>query len=59
MAVPKRKTSRSVTKQRRTHQNIAPVTIVPCPSCSELIRPHHVCPKCGNYGGKEIISVED
>ncbi|MDX2471506.1 MAG: 50S ribosomal protein L32 [SAR324 cluster bacterium] len=59
MAVPKRKTSKSVTRSRRTHKKIAPINFTPCSNCQELTPSHQVCPKCGHYGGKEVIAVAD
>jgi len=58
MAAPKRKISRSVTRSRRTHKKIAPINLTPCPSCSELTPSHQVCPKCGQYDGKQVVAVE-
>jgi large subunit ribosomal protein L32 len=29
-----------------------------CPQCREVKLPHQVCPKCGFYKGREILSVE-
>jgi len=59
MAVPKRKTSRSVTKQRRSHLALAKPNLTPCGNCGELTPSHRVCPKCGEYDGKVIVQVED
>jgi len=25
-----------------------------CPECGEMMRPHHVCPHCGAYKGREV-----
>ncbi|MDT8445459.1 MAG: 50S ribosomal protein L32 [bacterium] len=59
MAVPKRKTSRAVTKSRRTHKKLAPVNLSACSNCGELTPSHRVCPKCGQYGGKQIVEVAE
>jgi large subunit ribosomal protein L32 len=32
--------------------------LVNCTNCGEKHRPHHVCPNCGHYAGKEIVEVE-
>ena len=58
MATPKRKISRATTKSRRGHIKIAPINFTPCPNCQELTPSHQVCPKCGQYAGKEVIAVE-
>ena len=27
-------------------------------NCSNLVLPHHVCPKCGFYRGRQVITPE-
>ncbi len=58
MAVPKHK----VSKERRNTRNSAnfkagEVSLVECPKCHELKKPHTVCKKCGTY--KNMTVVED
>ena len=59
MAVPKRKMSRSNTRSRRAQWKTTPVTLVPCPNraCGELKLPHTACDNCGQYAGKQVLSV--
>ena len=59
MAVPKRKTSKSRRGKRRTHQKISAPGLSVCPQCSESKLPHHACPHCGYYKGRQVIEVED
>ncbi|MBP5313800.1 MAG: 50S ribosomal protein L32 [Eggerthellaceae bacterium] len=59
MAVPKRKTGRARTNSRRS-ANIridAPAKSV-CPQCGEVKLPHRVCPNCGYYKDREVITTE-
>ncbi len=56
MAVPKRKTSKSVKNQRRTHKKLHVTGMVECSNCGELTKSHHVCKSCGNYDGKEVVN---
>ena len=57
MAVPKRKTAKSKTKMRRAANSKMTATgFVECPLCHEPKLPHRVCPDCGHYKGKEIVS---
>ncbi len=56
MAVPKRKTSRGVRNNRRSHHSLTATSTVECSKCKEPRRPHRVCPSCGFYNGKEVIS---
>jgi len=60
MAVPKRKTSKWRRDQRRAQSFFARLkvpSLSECPNCGERILPHRVCPYCGHYKGKEIITV--
>ena len=59
MAVPKRKTSPSRRNMRRSHHALQPAAYAECPNCGELKRPHHVCPKCGQYKDREVLKAED
>jgi large subunit ribosomal protein L32 len=59
MAVPKRKTSRSSTRSRRS-ANMA-ITAPPqssCPHCGASRLPHTVCGNCGWYRGRQVIDVD-
>jgi len=51
MAVPFRKTSKSVKRKRRTHFKLNAPSMVVCPNCGELTLAHQVCKKCGYYKG--------
>jgi large subunit ribosomal protein L32 len=59
MAVPKRKSSRRWKGWRRSHDALTAPGLVHCSNCQELIRPHHFCPKCGHYKGKQIVEIEN
>ncbi len=57
MAVQQNKVSKSRRNMRRAHDALVAANPNECPSCGELRRPHHVCPSCGNYSGREVVSV--
>lgn len=58
--VPKRKHCRARSRKRRGgHLKITPVMTISCPKCGEPMLQHRICPSCGNYKGKEIISVNE
>lgn len=55
MALPKRKTSRSKSRKRRTHYKIAKPGQSLCSNCGELRPPHRACPSCGFYKGRILF----
>ncbi|WP_188205710.1 50S ribosomal protein L32 [Alkalibacillus aidingensis] len=55
MAVPKRRTSKKVKRQRRTHKKLQLPGMVECQNCGEYVKSHHVCKECGHYNGKEVV----
>lgn len=59
MAVPKRKTSKSVRNMRRAHHAIKGENAVECPNCGEAKRTHHVCGHCGYYDGRQVHSEKN
>jgi len=57
-AVPKRKLSKGRRNRRRSHDALRKPHLIPCPQCHTPMRPHHICPSCGSYGGVEVITIE-
>ena len=57
MAVPQRRISKTRKRLRRSHFKLEVTGLVACPHCGAMIRSHRVCPKCGYYGGKEVLHV--
>lgn len=55
MAVPKRKTSKSVRNMRRSHHALEATTVVEDKTTGELKRPHHVSPD-GYYKGRKVTA---
>ncbi|NLG40788.1 MAG: 50S ribosomal protein L32 [Chloroflexi bacterium] len=56
--LPKRKISPGRRDRRRAHDHLKASASVNCPNCGEPRLPHRVCPKCGYYQGREVISVD-
>jgi large subunit ribosomal protein L32 len=54
MAVPKKKTSPSRQKMRRAHHALKPVATIECSNCGDRKLPHHLCPSCGYYKGRQV-----
>ena len=59
MAVPKRRVSHARQGERRSHHHIKPRQIQYCPNCQGPVLPHHVCPQCGYYQGREAEPQEE
>jgi large subunit ribosomal protein L32 len=58
-AAPKTKVSRHRRGNRRRNQALTAPTLVPCPSCSKLMRAHRVCKDCGMYRGRQVIEAKN
>ena len=57
-ALPKRKYAKARRGKRRSHLGIAFPSLDTCPQCNSPKLPHHVCPTCGSYAGREVIESE-
>ena len=57
MAVPKRKTSISRKKMRRSHQKLSSVNVVEDKKSGEYKLSHHIDLKTGYYNGKKILDI--
>ena len=55
---PKRKHSKGRRDRRRAHDALEAINLVTCSNCGEVRPPHVVCPSCGFYQGREVISME-
>ncbi len=55
MAVPKRKTSKSRKRKRRSHHGLEVKSLTLCPKCGSPMMPHRACPECGYYKGRQVI----
>ena len=57
MAVPKRKTSRSNTRTRRSAWKTTAPALSTCDRCKQPKLPHVACPTCGTYDKRQVLSV--
>ncbi|MBP1632921.1 MAG: rpmF [Acidobacteria bacterium] len=57
MAVPKKKMSRSRTRQRKAAWKVTRPSTTPCPQCGAAKLSHRACPQCGTYNGREVVST--
>lgn len=56
MAVPKRRKSKSKIRMRRSHDAIGSPNLVVCKNCGVSVLPHQVCPSCGWYKDRVVVS---
>ncbi|MBI3753775.1 MAG: 50S ribosomal protein L32 [Deltaproteobacteria bacterium] len=55
MPNPKKRHSKTRRNKRRSHDALSMPAISLCPQCGEPKAPHHICPSCGTYKGREVI----
>jgi large subunit ribosomal protein L32 len=61
MAVPKKKMSRSRTRQRKSQWKATRPSLQACPRCGSPKLPHRACTAkdgCGTYNGREVVEVD-
>lgn len=58
MANPKRRHSNSRTRMRRAHDFLKVQTLSKCSGCGAAITPHRICPHCGFYKGKRVLTLK-
>lgn len=59
-AVPKTKTSKARRDSRRANNfRLDLPGLAECPQCHKPKLSHRVCPNCGYYKGKEVVSVQE
>jgi large subunit ribosomal protein L32 len=56
--LPKRRTSKGRAGDRRSHLALTPPALENCPQCHSPKLPHHACPVCGTYNGREAIKIK-
>ena len=57
MAVPKRKTSVSRKRMRRSHNRLSSINILEDKKSGEYKLSHHIDLKSGYYNGKKILDI--
>ena len=58
-AVPRKKRTRSRIGNRRAFQGLKAPRLVACPRCHARKLPHRVCPNCGVYNGRTVLSPDE
>ena len=58
MALPKRRHSSTRRDKSRTHQKLAIRQTSLCIQCGRVKMPHRVCPSCGYYKGRAVVTIK-
>lgn len=59
MAVPRSKTSKARTSRRQSiNMKLTVPAIISCGNCGNPVLSHRVCPKCGFYRGRQVLTPE-
>jgi len=58
MSVPKKRRTKSSVKKRQSHHSLKKINLSVCPKCQEKILPHTVCPNCGTYKNRTVLSLK-
>ncbi len=58
MAVPKKKKSKMRVRMRKGQVKAEVAQVGACPNCGAPKRTHRVCPECGYYKGRQVVTVK-
>ncbi|MBI3317117.1 MAG: 50S ribosomal protein L32 [Candidatus Omnitrophica bacterium] len=58
MANPKRRHSNTRTRLRRAHDHLTLKSVTVCAQCGKAVLPHRVCPSCGYYRGRQVLTIK-
>jgi large subunit ribosomal protein L32 len=57
-ALPKRRRSLAKAGIHNSHTAVTAPVLVDCPQCHSKIMPHHTCPTCGTYQGRQVFEIK-
>lgn len=57
MAQPKHRTSKMKKRLRRGSHSRPLPSVATCQACGEPSVPHRVCASCGQYNGRQVLTV--
>lgn len=57
MPNPKHRHSKSRRDKRRSHHSLREVALATCSNCGTTHKMHTVCPECGYYRGRQVLTV--
>jgi len=60
MPMPKKRHSNSRQGKRRfSNYRLSGVSVSRCSQCGAPALPHHACPSCGTYKGRQVKKIKD
>ena len=57
--VAQRRTGKTRKRLRRSHLALEVPGLMACPNCGEMKRSHNICPSCGYYDGKQVVTIKE
>lgn len=58
MGLPGHRRTSSHKRRRAAHFALGKISATKCGHCGKAILPHHVCPHCGYYKGRQVITIK-
>ena len=58
MPVPKQRHSKSRKRTKHAKWKLKPQQLTSCTNCGTKIIPHRMCPECGYYKNKPILTIK-
>lgn len=58
MGLPSKRRTKQQKRERASHFALAETGLTTCSHCKKKILPHHVCPHCGYYRGRQVIKMD-
>lgn len=57
MPHPKKRKTKSGTRQRRSHHALKRINLTNCKKCGKPVKSHFACSGCGYYNGRKAVDV--
>lgn len=58
MGLPSKRRTKQQKRERASHFALTASSFTTCGHCKRMILPHHVCPHCGYYRGRQVLKLE-
>lgn len=58
MGLPSKRRTKQQKRERASHFALVETGLTACSHCKKRILPHHICPHCGYYRGRQVIKKD-